>query len=60
MFSVNNEKEAKLLITLACPTNYSGEYIAPELAEEQTLDNLEAFSRRLESIYNKHIRRNDE
>ena len=57
MFSVENEEEAKLLITLACSTNYSGEYIARELVEEQTLDNLKAFSDRLEDTYDKFIKK---
>lgn len=37
--------------------NYDGQYIAPELAEEQTLANLKAFSDRLEGLYYKHVRR---
>jgi hypothetical protein len=47
VFSVDTEKEAKMLIVAACQTNISGEYIAKELAREQTLENLEAFSNRL-------------
>ena len=47
MFSVGSEKEAKCLLTLCCQTNIHGEFIARELAEEQTLENLEAFSDRL-------------
>jgi hypothetical protein len=31
--------------------NMNGEYIAPELAREQTLDNLDAFGDRLERYY---------
>ena len=60
MFSVNNEEEAKLLITLACPLSLNGEYIAPELVEEQTLENLQAFGNRLEDLYNKYVRKNNE
>ena len=56
MFSVNNEKEAKALISLACPMSLGGEYFAPELAEEQTLENLEAFSDRLEDLYNRFVK----
>ena len=33
-----------------------GEYFAPELAEEQTLENLEAFSDRLEDLYNRFVK----
>ena len=55
VFTVNNEEEAKLLIGLACPTNLQGEHIAPELAEEQTLENLYSFGDRLNDIYHKYI-----
>ena len=53
VFTVNNEEEAKMLLAWACPTNLDGEYIAPELAEEQTLERLSAFGDRLESLYEK-------
>ena len=36
-----------MLVTLACTTNMLGEYIAQELALEQTLDNLEVFGERV-------------
>ena len=52
VFSVETEEEAKRLVVLACGTNLNGQYIARELAEEQTLDNLEAFSARLDRAYN--------
>jgi len=58
VFTVNNEEEAKLLVSLACPTNAQGEHIAPELAEEQTMENLYSFSDRLNDIYQKYIKRN--
>lgn len=51
MFSVNTEKEAKDLIILCCPRGYDGHYYARELAEEQTLENLERFSARLAKGY---------
>ena len=47
VYSVGTEQEAKRLITLTCPMSDKGEHIAPELAREQTLDNLQAFSDRL-------------
>ena len=47
MFSVNTEAEARQLITLCCPTDAAGNYFARELAEEQTLENLQRFSDRL-------------
>ena len=56
VFTVNNEQEAKLLIGLACPTNLQGEPYAPELAEEQTLENLYSFGDRLNDIYHKYIK----
>lgn len=58
MFTTRNRAEAEALITLACPMNHAGEYIAPELAEEQTMANLNAFSDRLEDLYNKYINTN--
>jgi hypothetical protein len=48
VFSTNTEEEARELLTLTCPTNVRGEYVAPELAEEQTLENLQKFSDRLQ------------
>lgn len=33
--------------------NIHGDYFSPELAENQTLDNLEKFSLRLEEMYSK-------
>ena len=51
VFSVNSAEEAKILITLTCPTNEHGEYYARELAEVQTLDNLDAFSDKLAAAY---------
>jgi hypothetical protein len=46
-YSVADTKEARDLLVLACPTNARGQFIAPELAEAQTLANLRAFSDRL-------------
>lgn len=56
VFSVDTEEQARSLITFTCPTNYEGEYYAPELAEEQTLENLYAFSDRLTDAWNKHVK----
>lgn len=47
VYSVGTEAEAKKLIVLACPRDLAGNFIAPELAREQTLENLDAFSERL-------------
>lgn len=46
VFSVDTEEEAKQLIIAACPFD-GGHYIAYELAVEQTLESLKAFSVRL-------------
>jgi hypothetical protein len=51
VYSVGTEQEAKELIVLACPTNMYGQYIAPELAQEQTLENLDKFSDRLDKMH---------
>lgn len=51
VFSVADEDEAKDLIVAACPTNINGDYVATELAEEQTLENLYAFSDRLAKLH---------
>lgn len=55
-YSVDSEWEAHKLITLACEMNMRGEYIAKELAQEQTLENLDAFGERLHKawIFLKH------
>lgn len=47
IYSVDTDEEAERLLVLACPTNAAGEFVAPELVEEQTLDNLRLFGRRL-------------
>lgn len=48
------EEQAKELLTLACRTNHHGEYIAQELSENQTLENLYAFGARLARIDEEH------
>jgi hypothetical protein len=37
-----------MLLVMSCGTNTQGEFIARELVEEQTLDNLDAFGARLQ------------
>jgi hypothetical protein len=51
IYSVDSEAEAKALLVVACPTNLRGEFIARELAEHQTLENLWAFGERLERTH---------
>lgn len=40
-----------MLLGATCPRNINGDFIAPELAEEQTLDRLYAFGDRLHEVY---------
>lgn len=47
VYSVDTEKEAYDLLTLACEKNNRGQFLAKELIEEQTLENLFAFGDRL-------------
>lgn len=51
VFSVDSEDEAERLLAAACPRDHEGNLYARELAVDQTLENLEAFSQRLEMIY---------
>jgi hypothetical protein len=45
--SVDTEDEAQRLLVLACETNVDGEFIARELAFDQTVPSLFTFGRRL-------------
>lgn len=47
VFAVADEREAEALIVLTCPRTYDGEYVARELVDAQTLENLRRFSDRL-------------
>lgn len=51
VFSVGSEREAKNLLVLACPRNNAGEFVAPELVEEQNPANLDRFSERLDKAH---------
>lgn len=51
VYSVADEKEANELLTLSCATNINREFVARELVEEQTLENLQAFSDRLHEMH---------
>ena len=53
VYSVGSMQEAELLLTMACQTNLDGEFVARELAQEQTLANLQAFSDRLHRVHAK-------
>lgn len=51
VYSVGSRHEAKKLLVLACPTNYKHEFIAPELGLEQTIENLEKLSDKLDRFH---------
>lgn len=51
IFSVDTEEEAKTIIIMTCKRDMKGNYYAPELAEEQTLERLYAFGDRLRAAY---------
>jgi hypothetical protein len=55
VFSVSTEKEAKMLIAMTCPLSMDGDHYARELAEDQTLENLVAFSDRLQVAYDRFM-----
>ena len=56
MFTTDTKEEAEALLSLACSTNMKGEYISRELYQEQTMENLQTFSNRLDDIYHKYIK----
>lgn len=53
VFSTKTEECAHKLLVAACGTNHLGEFIARELIHEQTLENLEAFSQRLDEMHSR-------
>lgn len=53
VFSVETEEEAKMLIVMACPSDSEGNYYARELAQEQTMENLVAFSDRIQDCWDR-------
>lgn len=55
VFSVTTEEEAQALIVLTCPMDDEGKPYARELAAEQTLENLEAFSTKLDKAHDHMI-----
>lgn len=63
--SVNTEEEAQALIERCCEPVWIDQenrpgFIAPELEQEQTLDNLYAFGERLEAEYQKMLKEKEE
>lgn len=59
VYSVDTEEEAKRLLVLACGTNLRNEFVARELGEEQTLENLYAFGKRLEETHGRFLKKGD-
>ncbi len=55
-FSVGSEREAESLLTLTCLRNPEGQFGAGELAEEQTVGRLFAFSRRLKEMHDQYLK----
>lgn len=53
IYSVDSAVEARDLLIAACETNLDGEFVARELAQEQTLENLYAFGRRLADVHDR-------
>ncbi len=51
VFSVDTEEEAQHLIVMVCPRDRAGNHYARELAQEQTLSNLEKFSDKLQMAH---------
>lgn len=51
VFSVPTEDDAQELLVAACARNWNGDFVARELAHEQTIENLIAFGDRLASVW---------
>ncbi len=56
VFSVDTDVEAETLIIMTCPRDGEGNYYARELAQEQTIENLQAFSDKLARAW-EHMQR---
>lgn len=55
VYSVSDAEEARDLLVMACETNNRGEFIAKELVREQSLENLDAFGKRLNFMHDRHL-----
>jgi len=54
VYSTDTKEEAKQIVVLACPTNYDGDYVAPEVAGttgDERISQFVAFGKRLEQIH---------
>lgn len=56
VFSVYTEEEAERLIALSCSKCPEG-YFSQELAHEQTLENLQRFSNKLQFVYQNYMQK---
>ena len=50
VFSVHTEQQAERLLVASCERNLNGQFVARELATEQTIDNLFMFGERLRKM----------
>ena len=60
IYSVDTAAEANDLLTAACERNLDGEFVARELAQEQTLENLYKFGDRLRDVHERIKARREE
>ncbi len=51
MFSTDTEEQARTLLVITCPRNLNGDHVARELVDEQSLENLQAFSDKLAAAW---------
>ena len=51
IYSVDSAAEANDLLIAACERNLEGEFVARELAQDQSLENLYTFGDRLRDVH---------
>ena len=51
VFSTNTEDEARQVIVGTCSRGLDGEYYSHDLAQDQTLENLECLGDKMERVY---------
>ena len=55
VFSVADKREAMDLLTMACPINLENDFVAPELAKNQSIEALMSFGKRLKELHDKFL-----
>lgn len=50
VYSVDTIERAEQLIAACCKLDFEGKYYAPELAHDQTIENLQKFSNKLQRV----------